>query len=131
MYYKSINSQETNENTGEGGEVSLQVPPSPSQMQTQQLQYEHNQANSEAVERIEQTLIELTDIFKEMSILVAQQGEDIQRIDQNVDDVLLNLESSQSQLLKRLKSLTSNRSLIFKMFIVLIVFIVVFFLFFI
>eukprot|EP01091_Cochliopodium_minus_P012200 TRINITY_DN3645_c0_g1_i1.p1 TRINITY_DN3645_c0_g1~~TRINITY_DN3645_c0_g1_i1.p1 ORF type:complete len:338 (-),score=71.59 TRINITY_DN3645_c0_g1_i1:44-1057(-) len=132
LYYKNISNHENGDSNGDSKQDQQVVVHSPNQSQMQsQLQYEHNQANVEAVEKIEQTLIELTDIFKEMSILVAQQGEDIQRIDQNVDDVLLNLESSQSELMKRLKSMTSNRSLIFKMFFVLIFFIVIFFLFFI
>ena len=135
LYYKSMDSYQGAD--GESGSVSngemlpLHRPMSANGGQQQQiLQYENSQANLEAVERIEQTLIELTDIFKEMSQIVAQQGEDIQRIDQNIDDTLLNLEETQSQFLKKLKSLSSSRSLIFKLFMIMLAFIVIFFLFF-
>jgi len=132
LYYKSMGGMSNfQENGSHNGEMASLPMPNEGGTQSQLLQYEHSQANIEAVERIEQTLIELTDIFKEMSQLVVQQGEDIQRIDQNIDDTLLNLETAQGELMKRLRSLTSSRSLIFKLFLVLIVFIIIFFLFFI
>ncbi len=48
------------------------------------------------------------------------------RIDENVDDALANVDSAQTQLLKYLNSISSNRWLIMKIFFVLMIFLVIF-----
>lgn len=55
-----------------------------------------------------------------------EQGELAIRIDENVDDTLANVDSAQAQLLKYLRSVSSNRWLILKVFFVLMVFLVIF-----
>jgi syntaxin 5 len=57
---------------------------------------------------------------------VAEQGEMAVRIDENVDTTLSNVESAQTQLLKYLNSISSNRWLAMKVFAVLLVFLVIF-----
>ena len=102
--------------------------------QTQELVLRGNQYTSrarlEAVENIEITMVELQDIMTQLTYMVAEQGEMIERIDQNVTDTLVHVEGAQSQLLQVLKSVSSDRSLILKMFAILIVFIVIFVVFF-
>lgn len=63
------------------------------------------------------------------AVVVAQvheQGELAIRIDENVDETLSNVDSAQAQLLKYLRSVSSNRWLIMKVFAVLMVFLVIF-----
>lgn len=55
-----------------------------------------------------------------------EQGEVAIRIDENVDDALANVDSAQTQLLKYLNSISSNRWLIMKIFFVLRIFLVIF-----
>ena len=57
---------------------------------------------------------------------VQEQGEVAIRIDENVDDALANVDSAQTQLLKYLNSISSNRWLIMKVFFVLMIFLVIF-----
>lgn len=53
----------------------------------------------------------------------------LDRIDENMDDTLLNVEGAQGQLHKYLNSISSNRWLIIKIFIVLLVLLLVFIVF--
>jgi syntaxin 5 len=48
------------------------------------------------------------------------------RIDENMDDTLNNVEGAQGQLLKYLSSISSNRWLMMKIFFVLMVFLMIF-----
>ncbi len=57
---------------------------------------------------------------------VQEQGEMAVRIDENIDDTLSNVDSAQTQLLKYLNTISSNRWLVMKIFGVLMVFLVVF-----
>ena len=57
---------------------------------------------------------------------VQEQGEMAVRIDENIDDTLSNVESAQTQLLKYLDTISSNRWLVMKIFAVLMVFMVIF-----
>lgn len=103
-------------------------------MQKQQLQkrliinedesYLRDRAN--AMQTVEQTIVELGGIFKQLATMIKEQEEQIQRIDSNVDDVELNVNEAHSELLKYFQSVTSNRWLMIKIFIVLIVFFVIF-----
>lgn len=61
-----------------------------------------------------------------MSLQVQEQGELAIRIDENVDESLSNVDSAQAQLLKYLRSVSSNRWLIMKVFFVLMIFLIVF-----
>lgn len=48
------------------------------------------------------------------------------RIDENMDDTLVNVEGAQNQLARYLNSISSNRWLIIKIFFVLVVFLMIF-----
>ena len=78
------------------------------------------------MQTVEQTIVELGGIFKQLATMIKEQEEQIQRIDSNVDDVELNVNEAHSELLKYFQSVTSNRWLMIKIFIVLIVFFVIF-----
>lgn len=86
----------------------------------------YHSSRAEALRNVESTIHELGGIFQKLSVMVAEQGELAIRIDENVEDTLANVESAQTQLLKYLNTISSNRWLLLKVFSVLIVFLVIF-----
>lgn len=56
----------------------------------------------------------------------APQGEMAQRIDENVEEAVTNVDNAKAQLLKYLNGISSNRWLVMKVFGVLLVFLVLF-----
>lgn len=57
---------------------------------------------------------------------VQAQGEMTQRIDENIDETLSNVDSAKAQLLKYLNTISNNRWLLLKVLFVLLVFMVIF-----
>lgn len=80
------------------------------------------QERSNAVEAIESTINEVGGLFQQLATMVQEQGEVIQRIDDNVEDVSLNISGAQRELMKYYNSVSSNRWLMLKIFGILIVF---------
>lgn len=83
------------------------------------------QQRSTAIESIESTITELGSIFSQLAQMVAQQGEQVQRIDQDTADIENNLQSAQGELLKYYSSISGNRMLMLKVFGMIIVFFLV------
>lgn len=83
-------------------------------------------ARNNALGAIESTINELGTIYQQLAHLVAEQGETVQRIDFNIEDMSLNVLGGQNQLARYLRRVSSNRFLIAKMFIGLIIFIIIF-----
>ncbi|XP_022755276.1 syntaxin-32-like [Durio zibethinus] len=96
------------------------------QQQMVPLQDNYMQSRAEALQNVESTIHELGTIFNQLATLVSQQGEIAIRIDENMDDTLVNVEGAQGALLKYLNSISSNRWLMIKIFFVLIFFLMVF-----
>jgi syntaxin 5 len=86
-------------------------------------------SRSETMQNIEQTIIELGDIFTQLATMVQQQEELVHRIDANVDEATQHIEGAHTELLKYLRSVTSNRWLMIKVFAVLIIFFLIFIVF--
>ncbi|SPC63698.1 probable syntaxin, vesicular transport protein [Ustilago sp. UG-2017b] len=84
------------------------------------------QQRSTAIESIESTISELGQIFSQLAHMVAEQRETVQRIDDNVMEVVDNVGGAQRELLKYYASVSSNRWLMLKIFGVLIVFFLLF-----
>lgn len=80
------------------------------------------QARGEAIETIERTINELGGIFTQLAQMVTEQGEQIQRIDADTDDVVENVQGAQRELLKYWSNVKGNRWLVAKMFGVLMIF---------
>ncbi|QPG76028.1 hypothetical protein FOA43_003414 [Brettanomyces nanus] len=80
------------------------------------------QERNHAVETIESTINEVGGLFQQLATMVQEQGEVIQRIDNNVEDVSLNIGGAHRQLLKYYNNISSNRWLMIKVFGILIVF---------
>eukprot|EP00252_Welwitschia_mirabilis_P025866 TRINITY_DN8244_c0_g1_i1.p1 TRINITY_DN8244_c0_g1~~TRINITY_DN8244_c0_g1_i1.p1 ORF type:complete len:339 (-),score=51.26 TRINITY_DN8244_c0_g1_i1:253-1269(-) len=100
-----------------------------SQQQMVPLQDSYMQSRAEALQNVESTILELSNIFTQLATMVSQQGELAIRIDENMDDTLANVEGAQGALLKYLNRISSNRWLMIKIFFVLIVFLLIFVIF--
>jgi syntaxin 5 len=87
-------------------------------------------SRSDAVANIEKTITELQLIFRQLASLVAEQQEQIERIDHDVDLTQGHVQKAQSALLSYLSSVSSNRWLMIKVFCVLIFFALIFIIFF-
>lgn len=115
---------------GSGGEQTPLQLQEQEQMQVQARgQDMYLQSRQEALQNVERTITELQGIFQQLAGMVAEQGEMAVRIDENVDEARAHVEGAQAQLLKYMEALSSNRWLIFKVFLVLIAFSVFFFAF--
>ncbi|KQK03009.1 syntaxin-32 [Brachypodium distachyon] len=103
---------------------------SPAFMQQQQQlavqQDTYMQSRAEALQNVESTIHELSNIFTQLATMVSQQGELAIRIDENMEETVANVEGAQGQLLKYLNSISSNRWLMMKIFFVLMVFLMIF-----
>ena len=104
-------------------------------MQTQgQMQlYNQNTAyadsRQEALQNVERTITELGGIFQQLATMVNEQGEMAIRIDENVEDVVMNVDQAQGELLKYLNYISNNRWLAMKVFGVLMAFLMFFIVF--
>ncbi|KAF2254435.1 syntaxin-5 [Trematosphaeria pertusa] len=91
-------------------------------MEEAQPQNSYIQQRGQAIESIESTITELGSIFSQLSQMVMEQGEQIQRIDANTEDVVDNVEGAQRELMKYWSRVQGNRWLVAKMFGVLMIF---------
>lgn len=80
------------------------------------------QERGQAIESIERTINELGGIFSQLASMVTEQGEMLQRIDANTEDVVDNVQGAQRELLKYWNRVQGNRWLVAKMFGVLMIF---------
>ena len=87
---------------------------------------EYIESRSQAIESIESTIAELGQIYQSFATILAGQREMVQRIDDNVQDVEMNVEGAHGQLIKYYQSISSNRWLMIRVFAVLVVFFMVF-----
>ncbi|KAF9197787.1 cis-Golgi t-SNARE syntaxin [Haplosporangium sp. Z 27] len=103
----------------------------PASMLFQQQQHaphieQYVQTRSSAIEAVESTLQELGGIFQQLTQMVAEQRDTIQRIEANADDIELNINEAQNQLLRYYRNISSDRWLMIKIFLTIIfVFLVV------
>ena len=108
-----------------GGVDLLSVEPSNQQllvMEEGQQQNAYIQQRGQAIEAIEKTIGELGSIFGQLATMVQEQGEMVERIDANTEDVVDNVEGAQRELLKYWSRVSGNRWLVAKMFGVLMIF---------
>ncbi|WFD34832.1 Integral membrane protein SED5 [Malassezia cuniculi] len=117
--------------TSSDGFLALDMMSGAMQQQQQLITEEEQQSSymqqrSMAIESIESTISELGQIFGQLAHMVSQQGETVQRIDDDVVQVVDNVEGAQRELLKYYTSISNNRWLMLKIFGVLIVFFLLF-----
>lgn len=84
----------------------------------------YQEARADAVRQVESTIVELGQIFNQLATMVTEQGEQVERIDANVEDTVTNMNAGQNQLLVYYNSIAGNRALILKVFGVLLAFLV-------
>ena len=99
-------------------------------MQQELLDLDPQTQQVRAIQDIQQTLVQLGQMFSQFSVLVQRQGEQIERIDDQVEQTQSNIEKAQEQLLEYYRNISGNRSLIMKLFGVTAGFLVVFVMFF-
>eukprot|EP00842_Homolaphlyctis_polyrhiza_P004321 jgi/Hompol1/4890/HPOL_001033-RA len=87
---------------------------------------EYLESRSHAIESIESTIIELGQIFRDLSQLVTTQRDMVQRIDDNIQDTEIAIEDSNRELTKYLSNISQNRMFMLKVFGVLIAFFLMF-----
>ncbi|CAH0513335.1 unnamed protein product [Peronospora belbahrii] len=76
--------------------------------------------------QVESTIVEITGMYTRMATMVAEQGEIISRIDDDMNVAQVNVEAAHGELLKLFNMVQGNRSLILKIFLVLILVIFLF-----
>ena len=84
------------------------------------------QDRGEVVRGIESTIHEIAGMFQQLSSLVAEQGEMIERIDANIEESVANTNTAQNELLRYLSHVSSNRGLVLKLFGILVLFVIAF-----
>ena len=99
-------------------------------MQQELLDLDPQTQQVRAIADIQATLVQLGQMFSQFSVLVQRQGEQIERIDDQVEQTQGNIEKAQEQLLEYYRNISGNRSLIMKLFGVTAGFLVVFVMFF-
>ena len=84
-----------------GAEPSMGPLMQQSQVQTQaQAPQSYLDSRADALRQVESTIHELGGMFQQLAGMVQEQGEMALRIDENMDDTLMNVEAAQGQLLK-------------------------------
>ena len=82
-------------------------------------------SRAQAVDAVQSTIVELGGIFQQLASMVQEQGTLLQRVDENLDDSLVNVREGHAQVLRTLRNLRSNRGLVVRVFAVLMFFVVV------
>ncbi|KAK1320949.1 Syntaxin-31 [Acorus calamus] len=83
-------------------------------------QENYMQSRAVALQNVESTISELGGIFTQLATMVAQQGEIAIRIDDNMEESLMNVGNARSAILQNLNRISSNRWLLIKIFVILI-----------
>jgi syntaxin 5 len=86
----------------------------------------HLQSREAAITQITADIQGLSTMFGQLAAMVQEQGEMALRIDDNIDNVVVNVDAAQMQLLKYLQTISSNRWLALKVFGILLVFVLLF-----
>lgn len=97
--------------------------------QAMSMQSSYHTSRAEAVQSVQRTIGELAQMFQKMAVMVTAQEEMIQRIDEDVDSTLSNVEAGRDNLLQYFHYISSNRALIIKVFLILIFFVIFFIVF--
>jgi len=90
---------------------------------------EYLESRSQAIDSIESTIAELGQIYQHFAQILAGQRETVQRIDDNIADVEMNVEGAQNQLMKYYNNISSNRWLLLKALGIILIFFLIFVMF--
>lgn len=92
----------------------------------QQIPQINHQERLDQVAYIERSVNEIMDMFSKLANLISIQDYEIERIDQNAQETLSNIEQAKEQLGQYYNKIKGNRGLILKIFMILIIFVLVF-----
>lgn len=87
------------------------------------------ESRSQAIDSIESTIAELGQIYQHFAQVLAGQRETVQRIDDNIADVEMNVTGAQNQLMKYYNNISNNRWLILKVLGIVMIFFLIFVMF--
>ncbi len=112
--------------------VAIELQDQQQQLQQSSLMYQEQQEpllgslrnRSTALNTLESTINELGTIYQQLAHMVSQQGDVVQRIDMNIEDVSFNVQRGQNELARYLRRVSNSRMLIAKIFAALIIFII-------
>lgn len=96
------------------------------QLAVMQSREDYITARADAMKAIESTIAEVGTIFQQLATMVHEQGEQVERIDEGVEDALGNVQQGHNELVKYFNSVSSNRTLMMKIFGVLLAFFIFF-----
>ncbi|CAG9328474.1 STX5 [Blepharisma stoltei] len=82
------------------------------------------QARADSVEQVEKQMAEVSQMVQRLALIVHEQQLMVERIDQNTDQALLNLEKGKQEIEKYHQNVTSNRNLGIKVFMIFVIFFV-------
>eukprot|EP00038_Savillea_parva_P018347 m.23171 g.23171 ORF g.23171 m.23171 type:complete len:299 (-) comp4060_c0_seq2:59-955(-) len=111
--------------TGAAPDVQIDMP---DQIQSSLLVTRDNYVTerANAMQNIEATIEEIGGIFQQLATMVAEQGETVERIDNEVDLTVQHVEGAHKELTKYFNSISSNRNLMLKILGTLLAFLVFF-----
>eukprot|EP00051_Salpingoeca_urceolata_P015630 m.204031 g.204031 ORF g.204031 m.204031 type:complete len:296 (+) comp18459_c0_seq3:2544-3431(+) len=87
---------------------------------------QYMEERAEGMQQIEKTIAELGQTFQQLASMIHEQGEQVIRIDANIEETDMNVEAAHTELVKYMQSVSSNRWLMLKVFGILIFFFLVF-----
>ena len=108
---------------------SRRLADAPLRLQEQQMISNYTESRAQAVETINTTMNELGTMFSQLMEMIEFQGQDIQRIDDDVSDIENNLSAGLTELQTTYNN-SSNKMLMMKIFGIFMAFMVIFILFF-
>lgn len=80
---------------------------------------------AQAVDTVQSTIAEVGGMFQQLAEMVQQQGWQLQRVDENIEDSLSNVQEGLGQLQRFYRNMSSNRGLMVRIFAILLFFVVV------
>lgn len=84
------------------------------------------QSRLNEIQIIEASIVELGKIFQQLALIVREQEKIVHRIDDNVEDGYVHVESAHDELLRYFRSMSSDGCLMCKIFAVMIIFLCIF-----
>lgn len=94
-------------------------------MSSSQAMQSYHSSRLTSVQGVQRTIAELGQIFSRMAATIQQQEEMVSRIDSDIDGADFHIKEGTNQLMIYLKSISSNRGLIVKIFAILILFAII------
>eukprot|EP00041_Stephanoeca_diplocostata_P018703 m.394810 g.394810 ORF g.394810 m.394810 type:complete len:310 (+) comp21093_c0_seq1:189-1118(+) len=111
---------------GSAADVSIDMPDSNNQLALLQSRDNYVQERADAMQTIESTIQEIGGIFSQLATMVHEQGEQIERIDHEVEATNANVEGALAEISKYYNTVSSDRWLMMKIFGVLLAFFIFF-----